>query len=851
MAEVDDDSRPVQGGSLSGASRDYCALLKRLTLREKISLLTGETAWTLSPVEAIGLRRIVMSDGGVGIRMRNRADDRSVELLPNPSAVAACWDADAARQAGDLIGHQARRCGIDVLLAPQINLQRTPLAGRIFECFSEDPFLTGELAAGFIRGVQANGVAACPKHYVANECETERTTSVSVVDETTLRETYLLPFEQAVRAGAWTVMAAYNGVDDGTQRAPATEHHHLLSVILKDEWGFDGTVISDWTAARSTVPTARAGLDITMPGPSGPWGDALLEAVQQGLVEEDVVDDKVVRILRLADRVGAFDDQTPPSTTFIDGTAVCRSLASKAMVLLKNDDNTLPLNVEQLSSIALIGPNAQRLFIQGGGSSNLGSQYWASLSEAFASELPGLPCRSEVGVAQTVHNLGVKPERCSFGGAENALSITELSASGEVISHRVAPWDGAAPSITPGTERLRIAGAIDLHEPGIHRLGLATLASMTLSCNGGILEQTTGSLDDTVNIDSSFEHPECVMHDIEGGRVVDVEAVVDVFHSPGWGDQVFAQLRHEPPSTDDPLEKALRAVDESDATILVLGTDEHIESEGWDRSSISLPTDQNRLAEAVLARDPCAVIVINAGAPLELPWIDRARTVLWCWLPGQEGGRALVDVLIGTAEPTGRLPWTLPQRLSDHPIGNPTPVNGAVVYSEGPRIGYRGWKSGVCRPAFPFGHGLGWGAWEYERAAYSQCEDGSSVSIVITNTAVRRSLESVQVYGRCIAEGCCCDRHRDFRLVGHQRVSVDAGQTRTVRVNLWDRALATWRSDHGWQRHSGIYELAIGRSRNDIRITVEVAMTDIRFDDEPTVNEHSRSTSCLGNTRSP
>src|SRR5215207_9095766 len=331
-----------------------------LSLEQKVRLLTGADFWSLYPEPAAGLRRLVVSDGPAGVRGEKWDERETSANVPSPTALAATWDEARLERLGRLLAAEARRKGVDVLLAPTVNLHRTPYGGRHFECFSEDPLLTARIGTAYVRGVQAGGVGATVKRYVANDSETERFTLDARVDERTLRELYLAPFEAIVgEARPWAVMAAYNGVNGTTM----TESP-LLRDVLKEEWGFDGVVMSDWYAARSTVAVGRGGLDLAMPGPTGPWDEALADAVRAGDVAEAAVDDKVLRILRLAARVGALegagDEEAPErAATWSDREidAELRASASASFVHARND-GLLPLDASGLRSVAVIGPNA-------------------------------------------------------------------------------------------------------------------------------------------------------------------------------------------------------------------------------------------------------------------------------------------------------------------------------------------------------------------------------------------------------------------------------------------------------------------------------------------------------------
>lgn len=346
---------------------DFDDMISRLDLPAKVRLLTGASMWALHPVPEIGLERLVMSDGPIGVRGERWSADSPSIALPSPTAMAATWDLGLIRRVGRLLAQEARRKGVHVLLAPTVNLHRSPLGGRHFECFSEDPCLTGEIAAAYVKGVQEYGVATTPKHFVANDSETDRFTLSVEVSERVLRELYLRPFERVVEAGAWGVMTAYNAVGGTTM----SEHADLVRGVLKGEWGFDGFVVSDWTAVRSTEAAALGGTDVAMPGPHGPWGEQLVEAVRAGRVPESLIDDRVRRILRLAERTGALMGgryRNPGAGEPIDGVALAREVAVRGFTLLKNE-GLLPLS--GVRSVALIGAAAREARVMGGGSAQV------------------------------------------------------------------------------------------------------------------------------------------------------------------------------------------------------------------------------------------------------------------------------------------------------------------------------------------------------------------------------------------------------------------------------------------------------------------------------------------------
>src|SRR5919112_5056334 len=330
------------------STQNYAELIGRLGLRDKVTLLTGASAFTLAPEESIELGELRLSDGPTGVRGLKFSGGRTVALFPNATLLASAWSEDTAEEVGRLLAEEALAQQIHVVLGPTIILHRSVLGGRLFEAYSEDPLLTGKLAAAYVRGLQDAGVGACLKHLVANESETDRNTMNSVVDEATLRELYLLPFEIAVtEANSWSVMAAYNDVNG----VAATEQDHVNNAVVKGEWGYDGLIMSDWFATKTAAPAANGGLDLVMPGPAGPWGDALVAAVQAGEVDERTIDEHLIRLLRLADRVGAlgtprdYPDDLPGPDSPGRRQQLTR-LAAEGITVLANRDDVLPLDRE-------------------------------------------------------------------------------------------------------------------------------------------------------------------------------------------------------------------------------------------------------------------------------------------------------------------------------------------------------------------------------------------------------------------------------------------------------------------------------------------------------------------------
>lgn len=820
-------SRPADD-AFTGAP-DLGVLVGKLTLEEKVRLLTGATAWRLHPLETIGLRSIAMSDGPVGVRGLGEVAGETSILFPAPSAISATWDRDLAFETGQAFGREARDHGVDVVLAPQVNIQRTPVGGRHFECYSEDPLLTAEIGTSVVRGIQDQGVAACVKHYVANDSETDRTTYVAHLDARTLREVYLAPFERAVDAGAWSVMAAYNQVDDGVETSPMTGHRHLLVDLLKDELGFDGVVVSDWVAAHDTVGGANGGLDVVMPGPGGPWEERLVQAVRDGAVSEGTIDDKVVRILLLARRVGALDAPARTVTHTGDLAALVRSTAARATVVLRRDDANPVWDRPAPASIALVGPNAVRPHVLGGGSSTVHPEHVVTPAEGLAARFPDAALT--VARGGDPRQLPARLDLAARTVGSPLVTATHLDASGTVLrTVDLDAWDGWVDDLPDDVEHVTLRFEVRLDEPGEHHVEVGTVGGHRTEIDGRLVSEDAEPTGVEVILNSSINNPPGVpaVVRIDEPRSVEIVSTHLVTRAAGYGNVVRAELRHRPPgpTTDEEIAEAVAAARSAELTVVVVGTNEEVESEGWDRTDLRLPGRQDELVERVLDADPDAVVVVNAGAPVLLPWLDRARTVLWVWFPGQEAGHSIADVVAGAAEASGRLPWTLPADEADVPVPHAVPVAGVVEYGDGVHVGYRGWERSGRTPAAPFGHGLGWTTWSYDAIdAHAGPEGDLTVTVAITNTGSRAGRETVQVYVEAPdSSPTTATDDRPVRwLGGFALADVAPGATAHVPVTVPRRQLETWdATTDSWVLPGGEHRLRAGRSVRDLRLDTAV-----------------------------
>lgn len=792
-----------------------------LDLDTKCRLLAGQDMWSLPAIDEIGLESIVMSDGPVGVRGRHWSGDPAV-ALPSPTAQAASWDPELAALSGRLLAAEARRKGVHVLLAPTVNLHRSPLGGRHFEAFSEDPLLTGVMAAEFVRGVQSGGVATTVKHFVANDAETDRFTVDNVVDSHALRELYLAPFAAVIAAGGWGVMSAYNRVNGQSM----TENAELQQRVLREEWGFDGVIVSDWTASRDTVASALGGTDIAMPGPATVYGEALAAAVRDGRVDAEVVDARVRAVLLLAARVGALRGAPPavpeaelPATP--EGAAHAREVARRSFVLVKNDRDLLPL--KDIDRVAVIGLPAKQARVMGGGSAQVFPPHIVSPLEGLQAALPS---------STTIDYVPALDPRTKLPPVRDGLELRIIArdADGEVLYEADSPegqvaWIGAVPSEVDFNRlhSVEITGELTSTQVGRHEFSVAGAGRFTLAIDGNALFDGT--------IPPGGEDPVAAFMSPPERRVVidlaaDIAFTVSLTHIVTPSPQapfplVAFRLGHsEPlPDPDEGIAAARAAAEKADVAIVFVTTTEDVESEGFDRTSLNLPGRQDELVAAVAEANPDTVVVVTAGAPVELPWSQDVAAVLLTWFGGQEFGAALADVLTGIAEPGGRLPTTWPRRLDDAPVRQVTPTEGALHYDEGRFIGYRAWQRVDPEPAWWFGHGLGYTDWEYEDLAFHESPDDDllgTAEVTLRNRGERDGREVVQVY----LEPADNADQPARRLAGFATVTAAPGERVTARVALAAVAVRFWDEDtRQWKNPEGRYRIVVGRSVADERLT--------------------------------
>ena len=857
-------------------------LLQQLTLEEKCSMLHGRGIWEVAGCERLRIPEWTLSDGPMGVRGRGIGMGTEMAkglMMPAPIAMAASWDTELLAESGTAIGLEAQDRKVQVLLAPTVNLHRVPTSGRSFECYSEDPHLTSRMAVSFIQAVQAQGVGACIKHFAANEQETDRFISDSIVDERTLRELYFAPFEAAVKeANVRAVMGSYNLLN-GTQ---ACANRWLLEDILRDEWGFEGFVVTDWSALHSAKEPALAGTDLEMPT-GGYWsGGQLQELVESGEVPEAAIDQKVLNVMRFLEWSGRLEGETDHAEKVVEhpGHAeLARKAAAAGTVLVHNRKGLLPLMPDaggrSPKSIALLGPNSLRPCPGGGGSAELGLR-----------ESPDLPTalRERLGESVTVTHhpcfsldRDAPPLPKGWLGPEGAtLEFYEgRSIKGDpALTQTDAPvpmmyFGGNWPVETSYFLAVRQRLVITPDASGPWRLCGAGFSDVLLYADGELI---CDNREHSFSLGPGLKGGEGIVQ-LEAGKPVELT----LEHTSERQHQRFilSDIRAAPlrPAEEEEAEIAagIQAAAEADAAIVVVGSTAHWETEGADRPNLSLPLRQDELVRRAIEANPHTVVVVNSGAPMLMPWLEDAAAVLVNWYPGQEGASALADVLVGVAEPAGRMPVTWPSSFEDTPAGANVPrthpgEDGKVFYDEGVLIGHRWLDAHDIEPTVCFGHGgsyttFEWTApevtGEFPTSESSTSENpsenpkgltakvtaqnnattpehqfglqpkGLTAKVTVQNTGTRPGSEVVQCYlshkaaAADAAESQTTHMHPPQWLAGFAKLQLDPCETATAEIPLNFRSFAHWNTDkQDWAIAPGDYEIRLSRSSREAVFTL-------------------------------
>ncbi len=785
--------------------------VSQLTFAEKSALTAGVDLWHTAPIDRLGVPSVRMTDGPNGAR-GGRWSGATSACLPCGSALAATWNRDLVRQVGRVLAEEARTKGAQVLLAPTVNIHRHPLGGRHFESFSEDPYLSAEMAVAYITGVQDRGVSAVVKHFVCNDQEHERHTISVDVDERALREIYLPAFEAAVRsAGVWAIMSAYNRLG-GTY---CSVHRQLLTDLLRTEWGFDGLVVSDWRGTHS-AGAVDAGLDLEMPGPPEFLGSRLKDAE----VSDGALSRAAANLFQLIDRTA----HTPHDAARVRPAAqVAREAARESIVLLRND-GALPLTVKSGQRIAVIGPLTARAAPQGGGSAEVTPPHVIGPLEALRARIgqqaeivyePGcvLP-----GVLPLLDSHLLRPR--AKGVALEATYFDNPDFRGEPIAREAFAqsrflWDSApARGILHGHFSARITATVVPDVTDTWRLGIASAGQSRLLLDGRLVLDNFAPVPGDTFFGRGSQQVATELK-LRQGTAYDLVAEFRIDEDNAW----ITGLRFgaERVMAPDSIARAAAAAARADAALVVVGYDSRWESEGFDRPHMDLPQPQDELIRAVLRANRRTIVAVNAGSPVTMEWADDPAALLQLWFPGQECGAALVDVLFGDVDASGRLPTTFPKRIEDSPaFANYPGRDGIVQYAEGIFVGYRGYDRAHVEPRFCFGHGLSYTTFEFSDLQASP----DSVSVRVTNSGERAGTAVPQLYVRHMSSPV---EQPVVQLKEFAKVPLQPGESRSLEFALNRRAFAYWDVQrHAWHVEPGDFEILIGASSRDIRATARV-----------------------------
>lgn len=792
--------------------------MSNMKLENAAALTAGAAMWVSVAVPEEEIPSFSMSDGPMGIAS-GKVDERDIaRLSPCATALGASWDAALVRRVGAMVGQEAVERKVDAVLAPNLNLARSPLAGRAFEYFSEEPLLAGMLGAQWIKGLQSTGTASIAKHLVCNDSETSRDKVDVQVDERTLREIYLLPFEFAAEAGCMGMLAAYNKVNGQY----CAEQHHVMTEVVKDEWGYDGAIMSDWFGTHSTAPTLNAGLDLEMPGPFRFLGPKASAAVAAGEVAIERVQDAAERVGRLGKRATA--KKVKPYSD-AEAHSLLTEAAAAGFVLLKNAADLLPLVPGQLSKLAVIGPNAMAPCFQGGTFAKI------SVRPDLATPIQAIHERYKAHT-EVVFAAGVDPApRLPFMQATPLTDIKDGAERGMTVEY-FASSDCSGEPMTQETRdtnslvwftgmhdqadfksggSIRASGVFSATKTGDHRFHLGATGVARMTVDGKEITTTTATPPgDTMGVLKGGDTESAPLHLTAGQQV---EVVVEFPFAPARVHGLWYGIR-EPGSREEMLDEAVALASQADAVVLIVGETSDSSVESKDRPDTKLPLDQLELIRRVCAANPKTAVITNVGHAYDASWEDGAAAHLAAWYPGEGFAAAIAAVLSGDCEPGGRMPISIALNEADYPGYTVAPgESGKLPYAEGTHIGYRGILANGKSAHHTLGAGQGYARFEWSDV----CIVDGCVSVTVTNVSARRGSEVVQIYRDA----------PEVALAGFTKVELDAGESLQVNVELPSRRFMQW-GQNGWEYIAQQVPIRVAKNAQDAGVSLNVDVTTLK-----------------------
>ncbi|KAJ5994252.1 hypothetical protein N7451_009976 [Penicillium sp. IBT 35674x] len=825
--------------------------IEELTLGEKVALTAGRDFWHTVPIPRLNIPALRMSDGPNGVRGTRFFNGIPAACFPCATALGATWDAELLSEIGTLMGDEAIAKGVHIVLGPTINIQRSPLGGRGFESFSEDGVLSGTLAGHLCKSMQDKGVAATLKHFVCNDQEHERMAVNSIITQRALREIYLLPFQLAMRiCRSACIMTAYNKVNG----IHVSENEFLITDVLRKEWGWDGLVMSDWFGTYSTSDAINAGLDIEMPGKTRWRGEALSHAVSSNKVAQFKLDERVRNVLNLVNWVeplGIPEGAEEIALNRPEDQALMRRAAAESVVLLKNEGAPLPLKKD--GSLLVIGPNAKQAAYCGGGSASLAPYYTVTPFDGVSAksngdvkfsqgvyshkELPLLGPLMKTEDGKTGFTFKVYNEHPSAGTERTVVDELQLIPSLGFL------MDYVNPKIKSLTYYVDMEGYFTPEESGLYDFGVTVVGTGRLLIDGEIVVDNTKNQKQGSAFFGTATIEERGEKELKAGQTYKVvfqfgtapTSDLDTRGIVAFGAGGFRFGASRRVSQEDLISAAVEQAKTAEQVVIFAGLTSEWETEGYDRDHMDLPPGSDELITRVLAANPNAIVVIQSGTPVTMPWVNDARAVVQAWFGGNECGNGIADVLYGDVNPSAKLPVTFPRRLQD----NPSYVNfrserGRVLYGEDIYVGYRYFEKSDVDPAFPFGHGLSYTTFTRselsiqtvpEEAKYSESGEPITAAVTVTNTGSIAGAEVVQLW----VVPPKTDVNRPVReLKAFKKVFLQPGESKTVQLTVEKKLATSWWDEQReqWISEKGEYEVLItGTGDEELRGKFEVGKT--------------------------
>jgi beta-glucosidase len=783
-------------------------LLNRMTLEEKIDLLAG-IGFATKPIKRLGIPSLKMADGPLGVRWD------SSTAFPSGICMAATWDTALINKVGKSIGEELKGKGRNVILGPCVNIARIPMGGRNFESFGEDPYLVSRMAVNYIRGVQSEGVAATVKHFAVNNQEFERMFVNVKIDERSLNEIYLPAFKSAVNEGnVMCVMAAYNKVNGNY----CTDNHYLLNDKLIEDWKFKGLIMSDWGAVHNSISTFQNGLDLEMPTGDFLNRQTLIAAIKSNLISPNILDDKIKRILTVIFKLGLFEHQFALNKNLINTKKhkeIAYKTAVEGIVLLKNQNNILPLKLKSLKSIAVIGPNASLARTGGGGSSMVTPVYSISPLKAFKNKLPsnikinfstGLRLDGDINPIDKKYfsrsdfiGHGLKAEYYSNKNLEGKPEVVKIDKQINFDWGSGSPF----PNFPSDNFSVRWTGNLIAPETGEFLMEVVSDDGVRLYINNKIV------IDDWNN------------HSAQS-NVFKINFVKDQIYKISLeyyenGGDALVKLGWRLPN-DSLLNNAISAAKKSDAAILFVGTSNNYESEGFDRPNLIMPNGQEELIKKVSAVNKNTIVVVTSGSPVIMDkWLDHVKAVIETWFGGDEIGNAIVDVLLGKFDPSGKLPITFPKKWEDcSAFSSYHKPDSVTVYMDSIFVGYRYFDKNNIIPLFPFGYGLSYTKFDYSNLRINKISDKLMITFNLKNIGDLEGAEISQLYIHDLSPKI---EKAPRELKRFARIVLKPGEIKTIKFELSKNDFEYFDiGTHSWLSDPGDYELLIGSSSRDIKL---------------------------------